>query len=63
MADPRHTRRVFLGRAGSLALASSLAGCGIEGTLERAQKAATPIPTVHHPKVPIGDWTFSNWPL
>ena len=63
MTDPRTTRRIFLGRAGSLALASSLAGCGIEGTLERAQKAATPIPTVHHPKVPIGDWTFSNWPL
>ena len=53
----------FLGRAGSLALASSLAGCGIEGTLERAQKAATPIPEITHPKVPIGDWTFSNWPL
>ena len=63
MADPRTTRRVFLGRAGSLALASSLAGCGIEGTLERARKAATPIPTVTHAKVPIGDWTFSNWPL
>jgi spermidine/putrescine transport system substrate-binding protein len=63
VADPRHTRRVFLGRAGSLALASSLAGCGIEGTLERAKKAATPIPTIRHPKVAIGDWTFSNWPL
>ncbi|WP_028064253.1 ABC transporter substrate-binding protein [Solirubrobacter soli] len=63
MADPRTTRRVFLGRAGSLALASSLAGCGIEGTLERAAKQATPVPTVTHPKVPIGNWTFSNWPL
>lgn len=63
MAEPRHTRRVFLGRAGSLALASSLAGCGIEGTLERASKEATPIPTIRHPKVAIGDWTFSNWPL
>jgi spermidine/putrescine transport system substrate-binding protein len=63
VTDPRSTRRVFLGRAGSLALASSLAGCGIEGTLERAKKAATPIPQVRHPKVPIGDWTFSNWPL
>jgi spermidine/putrescine transport system substrate-binding protein len=58
-----HTRRVFLGRAGSLALASSLAGCGIQGTLEAAKKAATPAPTVTHPKVPIGNWTFSNWPL
>jgi len=63
VADPRTTRRVFLGRAGSLALASSLAGCGIEGTLERARKAATPVPTVTHPQVPIGNWTFSNWPL
>ena len=63
VADPRTTRRVFLGRAGSLALASSLAGCGIEGTLERARKVATPIPTIRHPKVPIGNWTFSNWPL
>jgi spermidine/putrescine transport system substrate-binding protein len=59
----RQTRRRFLGRAGSLALASSLAGCGIEGTLEAAKNAATPAPTVRHPKVPIGNWTFSNWPL
>lgn len=57
------TRRAFLGRASSLALASALAGCGIEGTLERARREATPIPTVHHPKVALGDWTFSNWPL
>jgi spermidine/putrescine transport system substrate-binding protein len=63
VADPRTTRRVFLGRAGSLALASSLAGCGIEGTLERARKVATPIPQIRHAKVPIGNWTFSNWPL
>jgi spermidine/putrescine transport system substrate-binding protein len=59
----RQTRRRFLGRAGSLALASSLAGCGIEGTLEAAKNAATPAPAVRHPKVPIGNWTFSNWPL
>jgi spermidine/putrescine transport system substrate-binding protein len=57
------TRRQFIGRGGSLLLASSLAGCGIEGTLERARKAATPIPTITHAKVPIGNWTFSNWPL
>jgi spermidine/putrescine transport system substrate-binding protein len=65
VADPRTTRRVFIGRAGSLALASSLAGCGIEGTLERARKEATPVAAaaIRHPKVPIGDWTFSNWPL
>jgi spermidine/putrescine transport system substrate-binding protein len=59
----RVTRRRFLGRAGSLALASSLAGCGIEGTLERAGPSAQPVPAIRHPKVPIGDWTFSNWPL
>jgi spermidine/putrescine transport system substrate-binding protein len=59
----RYPRRAFLGRAGSLALASALTGCGIEGTLQAAKQAATPPPTVHHPKVPIGDWTFSNWPL
>src|SRR3954469_20268449 len=58
------SRRRFIGRAGSLALASSiLSGCGIEGTLERAKKAATPIPEITHQKVPIGNWTFSNWPL
>jgi len=60
---PPESRRRFLGRAGSLALAYSLAGCGIEGTLERAKQAATPIPQITHPKVPIGNWTFSNWPL
>jgi spermidine/putrescine transport system substrate-binding protein len=59
----RYPRRVFFGRAGSLALASALTGCGIEGTLQAAKQAATPPPSVHHPKVPIGDWTFSNWPL
>ena len=57
------SRRRFIGRAGSLALAAMLAGCGIEGTLERAQRRATPVATVRHPKVPIGNWTFSNWPL
>jgi spermidine/putrescine transport system substrate-binding protein len=65
VADPRTTRRVFLGRAGSLALAGSLASCGIEGTAERARREATPVAAaaIRHPKVPIGDWTFSNWPL
>ncbi len=58
-----YTRRTFLGRAGSLALAGALTGCGIEGTVERARQAATPVATITHPKVPIGNWTFSNWPL
>src|SRR4051794_35269388 len=56
------TRRRFVGRAGSAALLSAaLAACGgVKGT---AQKG-TPTPaSVHHPKVPIGNWTFSNWPL
>ena len=58
------TRRRFVGRTGSLALASMLSGCGIEGTLQAAEKVKTPVPaTIHHPKVPIADWTFSNWPL
>jgi spermidine/putrescine transport system substrate-binding protein len=58
------TRRTFVGRAGSLALMSSLlSGCGIEGTLQAARQKPTPSAAVHHPKVPIGDWTFSNWPL
>jgi spermidine/putrescine transport system substrate-binding protein len=62
VAEP-YTRRRLLGTGGSLALAYALAGCGIEGTLERAQRAATPVPEITHKKVPIGDWTFANWPL
>lgn len=65
----RHSRRRFLGRSAGAALlaggfASVLSACGIEGTatknvadLERAAAG------VRHPKVPIGSWTFSNWPL
>ena len=48
----RHARRTFLGRAGSLrAGLRARRGCGIEGTLERAEQAATPIPEITHPKV------------
>jgi spermidine/putrescine transport system substrate-binding protein len=56
------TRRRFVGRAGSAALLSAaLAACGgVKGTERKATPAAT---AVHHPKVPIGNWTFSNWPL
>ena len=65
----RHSRRRFLGRSAGAALlaggfASVLSACGIEGTatknvadLERAAAG------VRHPEVPIGNWTFSNWPL
>ncbi|MEA2168311.1 MAG: spermidine/putrescine transport system substrate-binding protein [Solirubrobacteraceae bacterium] len=58
------TRRRFLGRTAAFGLTAALAGCGIEGTatqtLASLQREAE---RVHHPKVPIGDWTFSNWPL
>jgi spermidine/putrescine transport system substrate-binding protein len=56
------TRRRFVGRAGSLGLASVLlAACGgVKGTAQKATATAT---AVHHPKVPIGNWTWSNWPL
>jgi spermidine/putrescine transport system substrate-binding protein len=61
----RHTRRRFIGRAATFTTVSGiLAGCGIEGTATKnfadLQKAAR---SVNHPKEPIGDWTFSNWPL
>jgi spermidine/putrescine transport system substrate-binding protein len=67
--DDSMARRAFLGRsAGAFAMAaglsSLLAACGIQGTaeanLEQLAKAAA---NVNHPKVPIGNWTFSNWPL
>jgi spermidine/putrescine transport system substrate-binding protein len=56
------TRRQFLGRAGSLALASSVvAGCGgVKGT---ADSTRTPAPTVSHPKQSLSEIRFSNWPL
>jgi spermidine/putrescine transport system substrate-binding protein len=63
-----HSRRRFVGRAGATAfaasgLAAALSACGIQGTNERAAGAATPAADAKHPKVPIGNWTFSNWPL
>ena len=36
---------------------------GSRARAERARREATPVPAVVHPKVAIGDWTFSNWPL
>jgi spermidine/putrescine transport system substrate-binding protein len=60
------TRRRFLGRAGSVALAGStlsaaLAACGgVEGTSEKP--AATPA-AARHPEVPLDTIEFSNWPL
>ena len=65
LAAHRHSRRRFLGRAGGLALASSglstaLAACGgVEGTAQKAK----PKGDVSHPKVPLTELRFSNWPL
>jgi spermidine/putrescine transport system substrate-binding protein len=55
-------RRQFISRAGSLALASTLlSACGgVKGT---ADKTPTPAPTADHPKQPLSDIRFSNWPL
>jgi spermidine/putrescine transport system substrate-binding protein len=57
-----NTRRQFLGRAGSLALASSVvAGCGsVKGT---ADSTRTPAPAASHPKEALSEIRFSNWPL
>ena len=65
LAEHRHSRRRFLGRAGSLALAGStmasvLSACGgAEGTGGGGQTTAQ----ADHPKVPLSEMTFSNWPL
>jgi spermidine/putrescine transport system substrate-binding protein len=62
------SRRVFISRSASLGLALSGSGfllqaCGgVEGTAKK-DPTATPKAGVSHPKVAIGDWTFSNWPL
>jgi spermidine/putrescine transport system substrate-binding protein len=60
-----HSRRQFirhLAAAGLLVGPGSafLAACGgVKG--ESSGKKASAV--AHHPKVPIGNWTFSNWPL
>jgi len=61
------TRRRFLGRAGSLALAgtglsAALAACGgAEGAADRA--ARQPAPTANHPRTPLTEIDWSNWTL
>jgi spermidine/putrescine transport system substrate-binding protein len=63
------SRRRFLGRAGGAGLVLSLSGLfaacgGVKGTEEKAKEnKADQAKTVSHPKEPLGDWTFSNWPL
>src|SRR3954447_9178267 len=66
----RLSRRRFLGRAGGAAFAATglstlLAACGgVEGTEQKAKDSGDKkSAAVSHPKEPIGDWTFSNWPL
>jgi spermidine/putrescine transport system substrate-binding protein len=64
LANERINRRQLLGRAGSAGLSMSalsllLSACGTKGAGGKKQAAAG----VNHPKVPIGNWTFSNWPL
>ncbi|HEX8105469.1 MAG TPA: extracellular solute-binding protein [Solirubrobacteraceae bacterium] len=65
----RLSRRGFIGRAGSLGIATTglgalLAACGgVEGASEKAKKSAPKAAAVNHPKTEIGNWTFSNWPL
>jgi spermidine/putrescine transport system substrate-binding protein len=60
-------RRRFIGRAGSSALALSglsavLAACGgVEGEAEK-NESDKPV-TANHPKVPIDELNFANWPL
>lgn len=67
-AAQRLSRRRFLGRAGSTGLALSslsalVAACG-GGDDAGHGRTGTPTATaISHPKVPIGDWRFSNWPL
>ncbi len=65
LTDDALSRRRVLGRGATLGLmVAGLAGCGIEGsasqTLASLQDEAS---STRHPKAPIGDWTFSNWPL
>jgi spermidine/putrescine transport system substrate-binding protein len=59
-----HSRRQFVrvlaGTGLSLSSAGFLAACGGVKGESSGKKAAA---GVHHPKVPIGQWTFSNWPL
>src|SRR3954451_14528465 len=70
MPDRRIPRRQFVTRAGSAGLVlgglpAVLAACGgVKGTAqETKQQSAEKAASVDHPKVAIGDWTFSNWPL
>ena len=66
VAQDRMSRRRFVGRAGSAALATTalstlLAACGgAEGTNEEGARRT---PAANHPKTPLDTIVFSNWPL
>jgi spermidine/putrescine transport system substrate-binding protein len=65
----RMSRRRLVGRGAAAAflatgMASVLSACGIDGTAQQnAAQLSKEAASVRHPKVPLGDWTFSNWPL
>jgi spermidine/putrescine transport system substrate-binding protein len=69
LAAQRLSRRGFIGRTGSAALALSglstvIAACGgVEGTEEAAKERAKDTAAANHPKVPLDNLTVSNWPL
>jgi spermidine/putrescine transport system substrate-binding protein len=60
-----HSRRQFIRHLAGAGLllgpgSAFLAACGgVKGESSGKKLSAA----VNHPKVPIGDWTFSNWPL
>jgi spermidine/putrescine transport system substrate-binding protein len=68
LTGERMSRRRLLGRAGGAGLSMSglsvlLSACGgVKGT-DAGKTAPAASVSVNHPKVAIGDWTFSNWPL
>lgn len=59
-----HSRRQFVrylaGAGLTVSSAGFLAACGSVKGESSGKRAST---EVNHPKVPIGTWTFSNWPL
>jgi spermidine/putrescine transport system substrate-binding protein len=66
IAQDRMSRRRFVGRAGSAALASSalatlLSACG--GAEGANEEGARRTPAANHPKTPLDEIVFSNWPL
>jgi spermidine/putrescine transport system substrate-binding protein len=69
LTSDRSSRRAFVGRTGSAALATSLLGAalsacgGAEGQGGNGGEAAEAPKEANHPKTELGDIVFSNWPL